>query len=95
LSQPRRDTADPKKAKSLNFYLLTFTFLFSFSTPCDRAIFSIAGIYPIYNRKATLFHKKYASPRKSAPKTPKKAEKPPLVLFQIQNYVVSVFANNP
>jgi len=35
---------------------------------------SIAELYPIHNRKATLFTKKYASPPKSTPK-PQKMKK--------------------
>jgi len=69
LSQPRRDTADPKQSKKPYFYLFTF-----YSTPCDRAIFSIVEIYPIYNRKATLFQKNMPRPQ-NPPKNTKNRRK--------------------
>jgi len=52
LSQPCRETADPKesvkskKEKSVFLFPLPFYFFLSCSTPCDRAI-SIAELYPI------------------------------------------------
>ncbi|MFX0212074.1 MAG: hypothetical protein ACFFDT_39240, partial [Candidatus Hodarchaeota archaeon] len=52
-----------------DFYLFTF-----FSTPCDRAIFSIAELYPIHKSKSILFYKKI-SPSKNQPQKPQKLKK--------------------
>jgi hypothetical protein len=50
------------------------------ATPCDRAIFSIVEIYTIYNRKATIFIKKYAPPQNPPQKHEKRKKNRPYLL---------------
>jgi hypothetical protein len=83
LSQPRRDTADPRKSKNSkgksenlshlpDFAFLLLPFYLSFLPRATEL--SIAELYPIHSSKSTLFTKKYY-PVKNQPKNYKKQRK--------------------
>jgi hypothetical protein len=72
LSQPRRDTADPKKAKSLIFYLLPFYFSF---LPRATEQITKRALYQPTRANQQFFYEKIYPAQESTPKTPKNEEK--------------------